>query len=288
MRGVFLIAFVLIYQFIFSDPVLALTLTFDQAPDSVDSDAEFEVNVSLSCSGCKDSYLRAVFFQDGTTNYFGYTQNEKGDWVNSTADKTLYYHLAPDALVEGSWSGKLKAKADLLSDYFGGSGSYQFKVGRYTSANSSATWSSNQATIQINTPTPSPSPVPTATPTAVPTLSPTPSVPPPYQGGGQVGVKTATHTLTPPPTKTVSPPSKVEGGREGVSDVLIASLSATPSIEDESTPSASPSGQVASATTTDDHPVDSFTISAIVITLASLSLFLFRRLRFILKAKALQ
>lgn len=286
MRGVCLIAFILLYPFIFSDPALALGLTVDQAPSSVDGDAEFEVSLSFACSACKDSYFRAVFFPDATTNYFGYTQNDAGDWINTTTDKTLYYHLAPEALVEGSWSGKLRAKVDLAHSNFNGGGPYQFKVGRYTSANSSATWSTNQLTIAVNLSSPTPTSTPTPTPTS--TASPTPT-----RTTTSTRTPTPTATKTPTPTKTATTPAGTKTATPTLTQSLSASpsasVSATPLVIKETADSASAAGDVAGVSTDlPEHPFDSFTISAIVITLISLLLFLIRRLRYILKAKALQ
>ena len=139
----------------------------------------------------------AVFYSSGT-KYFGYTQNNTGDWINTTDDKTLYFHILPEDTIESSWSGKLKVKADLNSSYYGGPGEYNFKIGRYTSAKSSASWSSDIATISIIAPTPTPTEetTPTSTLTSTPTPTSTPALIP-------TSTPEVSHTYTPTPSPQV-------------------------------------------------------------------------------------
>lgn len=162
-------------------------MTISNTPASVDQSQEFSVNVALSCSGCSDSYLRGVFYPSGTS-YFGYTQDNTGNWSNSPGSACLsYYKVSQTDLVGGSWSGTLKFKADKDSTFYNGPGEYLFKVGRYTASCSSPSIWSNETTIAItgSTPTPtsgpltsSPSPTDTPTPTKIPTLTPTPTTKP--------------------------------------------------------------------------------------------------------------
>ena len=67
------------------------SLVISGVPATLDENQEAEITVNLTCTGCStDSHIRGVFFPSGTS-YFGYTQNEKGDWVNLTADCYLYF-----------------------------------------------------------------------------------------------------------------------------------------------------------------------------------------------------
>jgi hypothetical protein len=167
------------------------SLTVDSVPLSIDQAQEFTVNVNFSCSSCStDSYLRGVFYPSGSS-YFGYTQDNSGNWSNAPGGGcTTYFKIAQSDLSSGTWSGTLKVKPDIASSYYNGPGEYLFKVGRYTPSCPSASVWSTEATISITGPTPTPTPAPTNTPTpttvatptstpkltATPTLKPTPSV----------------------------------------------------------------------------------------------------------------
>lgn len=157
----------------------AMSLSFNDSPTSVNEDDQFEVIVSL-ISAPKDTiyYLRGALFEAGKTSYFGYTYNHLNEWHNSPSEATKFFEITTSP--EGSWSGKLKAKADLDSSYFKGEGEYQFKIGRYTSSGNFGSWSENIEVINIlytppPSPSPSPSPNPSPTPTPSPSLIPSPS-----------------------------------------------------------------------------------------------------------------
>ena len=172
---------------------LALTISISNLPMSIDRDQETDVDLFFNCAGCGDSYMRGVFYPSGT-NYFGFTRNNGGSWIGTSADRSLYYAIAKSDLADASWSGKIKVKPDSGDSAYTGPGEYLFKIGRYTSANdSSADWS-NELVIKITGPTPTPSPTfaPTTNPTVAPTKTPTPA-------------PTSTRTPTPSPTKSPSP-----------------------------------------------------------------------------------
>ncbi|MCL4354680.1 hypothetical protein M1349_04425, partial [Patescibacteria group bacterium] len=154
----------------------AVQLSVSDTPLSIDQSNDFEVLVSLLCTGCSsDSYLRGVFYSSGS-NYFGYSKNNDGNWSNATGGGcTSYFKISSsDLSKEGTWSGKLRVKPDIENPFYNGSGEYLFKVGRYTPSCGSPTWSSEK-TITITGPTPVPtnSPVSTNAPTNIPTIAPT-------------------------------------------------------------------------------------------------------------------
>jgi hypothetical protein len=172
-----------------------------------------ELAITASASGFTDGeqiYIKGAFFQNGSTNYFGYTKS--GDtWIkNSTAN------LNQRTIKIGEWDGLLLVKSDFDDSGFKGEGDYSFKVAFYylTSGGnlSSINWSSNAITININAPDPTPTstPEPTNTPTPMPqpknTLTPTP-------------------TRTPTPTKTPTPTVKPSATATSMPS-LIASVSA--------------------------------------------------------------
>jgi len=180
-----------LFYLIYSQQVLAASLSIESTPSTVDQSQEFSTNALLSCSGCSDSYLRGVFYPSGTS-YFGYTQDNSGNWSNSPGSAcTTFYKVLQTDLVNGSWSGTLKFKPDKDSSYYNGPGEYTFKVGRYTSSCSSPSAWSNEVTIAITGPTLTPTP--TSNPTSQTTVNPTP---------------TPTPIKTPTPTKSITPSPK--------------------------------------------------------------------------------
>jgi hypothetical protein len=179
-------------------PVFALTLEFTNPPSSIDQNQEFSVDINLSCSSCGDSYLRGVFFPSGS-NYFGYTKNNKGDWINFPASQAVsYFAVLKDEVKEGSWSGKLVVKPDPSDSAYIGPGLYNFKVGRLTSSGS-VTWS-NPVLITITGPTPTlvpPTSKPTEKPTPISTIViPTPTYTP-VPTSKPTSVVIPTHTFVP-------------------------------------------------------------------------------------------
>lgn len=160
--------------FLLPQNIFAATLSIQNTPSSVNQSDEFSVDVSLGCSGCADSYLRGVFYDSGTS-YFGYTQDNSGNFSNAPGSNcTTFFKIAQSDLVSGSWSGKIKFKPDSSSAYFKGSGEYSFKVGRYTSSCSSPSVWSQEVVIDIVGPTSTPTSAPSATPNFSPTKTPTP------------------------------------------------------------------------------------------------------------------
>ena len=59
--------------------VLAVTLTISDVPTSV-TEEPFSVNVSVDGANPGQNYLRIDLYKEGTTNYFGETENGE-DWV---------------------------------------------------------------------------------------------------------------------------------------------------------------------------------------------------------------
>lgn len=192
--------------FLCPSPVLAATmsLSVSDIPPVVDQFQEFEVEVTLVCGSCADSYLRPVLYPSGT-KYFGYAKNNSGTWTNVPgASCTEYFRIASAEISEGSWSGKLKVKADVDSPYYDGPGEYFFKIGRYTSSCGSPSLWSSETSIAITGPSPTNTPTPTtgvtSTSTPSPTTAATPSPTDTYRG------ETMTLTPTPHAVKTKNKP----------------------------------------------------------------------------------
>lgn len=137
---------------------------------------EEEANITTALSGFTDGetiYIKGAFYQDGTTNYFGYTKS--GDsWIKNGSSST-----AQKQVKVGEWDGKLNVKSDFADSGFKGEGEYKFKVGFYyiTSGGnlSSVNWSANVLDFNISEPDPSPSPMPSPTPTPIQSTAKSPS-----------------------------------------------------------------------------------------------------------------
>lgn len=233
------ILFLFLLAFLLFPPIaLAASLSITNAPSVVDQFQEFEIDVSLSCSGCGDSFLRGVFYPSGT-NYFGYTYDNSGNWSNASGSNcTTFFKVAQSDLEGGAWNGKIKVKTDIDSSYYKGPDEYFFKVGRYTSSCGSPIWSS-EATLIITGPSPTPTLVPTITALSTPTNSPTPtrtSTPTKTPSPTPISKPTATPKVTqaPSPTPTVPKMAVQESFEEekedvGPTSILGEMVSASPS-----------------------------------------------------------
>ncbi|MCL5435386.1 MAG: hypothetical protein M1405_03285 [Patescibacteria group bacterium] len=138
-----------------------------------------DATITASASGFTDGeliYIKGAFYQDGSTNYFGYTKN--GDnWIKNGDSTTSQKQIKI-----GDWDNKIVVESDFLDSGYKGESGYKFKVGFYyiTSGGnlSSVNWSSNSLDINLNEPDPAPTPTPisqnTPTLTPAPTKSPTP------------------------------------------------------------------------------------------------------------------
>lgn len=137
--------------------------------------------VNASPSGFTDGesiYLKGAFYQEGSTNYFGYTKKDD-NWIKN-GDSTLNQR----SIKIGGWDKNIFVKSDFSDSGYKGEGGYKFKIGFYyltsTGNPSSVNWS-NVLDINLNEPDPTPTPTgipintpePTNAPTSEPTIEPT-------------------------------------------------------------------------------------------------------------------
>lgn len=216
----FFIAVSLFLVIIFPQNILAATVEFSSAPGSFDKEQEAFLDIKISGAAANTlNYLRAAFYPDSTTSYFGHTFNHLNDWYNGASPIDPKKFLQIQISGEGTWSGKMKIKPDISSSYFKGNGSYLLKIGRYTANGSSVSdWSSSvEVTITGTNPTLTPtSQPPTLTNTPIPTKSPTPA------------------TKTPTTTKTSLSPTPLDEPTEKPSSVL--GLSSSEKVKEEKKP----------------------------------------------------
>ena len=171
-----------------------------------------EVTISASASGFTDGetiYIKGALYQEGSTNYFGYTKKDS-DWIKNGETTTNQR-----SVIIGQWDQNLVVKSDFTDSGFKGEGDYKLKVGFYymTSGGnlSGVNWSNNNVTVSLNEPDPTPSnsPTPTNTPTNTPANTPT---------SAHTPTSTPKPTATPTPTKEVTPtPEQGQTGR-GIDD----------------------------------------------------------------------
>ncbi|MEK7061531.1 MAG: hypothetical protein AAB954_02620 [Patescibacteria group bacterium] len=179
--------------------VFAITLVISNPVISND-----EVTVDVNVSGLSSmNYLQGMFTQSTINpSYFGYTQNNIGDWYKYSGSYTkeeiqlTFFSFTPQ---DSSWSGQLKIKNDPADPDYIGPGTYVLRVKRYTGGSDSSAQTSNDLSVDLayvfptSTPTETPTSVPN--PTNTPTATPNP---------------TATPTKTPTPTKSPTPRPTVE------------------------------------------------------------------------------
>lgn len=169
-----------------------MTITSDKT--SLFGDEEMTITASVSgFTPGETIYIKGAFYQEGSTNYFGYTRN--GDsWIKNGDTSTNQRSIVVD-----SWDGNLSVKSDFADSGYKGEGEYKVKVGFYYTTSggnpSSVNWTSNTVTVSLNEPDPTPTSTPTPTPTPQPTATPTPT-----------SVPTKTPTLTPTPKLTATAP----------------------------------------------------------------------------------
>lgn len=165
------LGFIILFFFLFSPSLAyaARSLSITSNKSALFGEEEMIVNVA-SLSGFTNGetiYIKGAFYQDGSTNYFGYSKNGES-WIkngDSTANQKK--------IKIGDWDGNVTIKTDFADSGYVGEGGYKLKLGFYylTSGGnfSSVNWSSNSLDINISEPDP------TATPTQVPTTKPEPT-----------------------------------------------------------------------------------------------------------------
>lgn len=209
----------------------SVVITLDK--DSIKGEDEVRISASLSGFLADETIkIKGAFFQEGSSNYFGYTKN--GDaWIkcgDATANQ-MEVNLS-------QWNNQLTLRSDFGDSGFSGEGEYRVKIGYYSKSSSgtygSVSWS-NSLPIIINLPDPTPTPIPTSTPpptpTKIPTLTVAPTYPPPTQtptAPQEQSTRTPSPTL--PPTGIRQIPSRVSPSSQGVFPDVLGS-SEEPTIE---------------------------------------------------------
>lgn len=190
----------------FFHPDVFAAISFSISNPQAEADGiTFDISVTgLTSSSCQNGvcYLQAVFTKPDTPRGFGFTKNKNGDWIEYNGSPeteyiaTMFYSFTPQ---EGSWSGKLTAKANGSDPDYSGPGSYLMKALRYSGKSTSAAGESNSISVSVVWPTLSPTPTLTPPPTDTPTHTPTPL------SSSNTPTSTSTVTGTSTPTETITP-----------------------------------------------------------------------------------
>lgn len=142
-------------------------------PSSINSDQSFQTKVEISgLTPNTKYYLKGAFYKSGSSNYFGKTK-VGSDWIKNSS--TYSNQLAFTSDNDGKFNQNIEIMPDSDDSGLSGSGSYLFKVARYTSSGSGPTWSNEQsininlisASISQSSSSKTPSPTPMASTTIV-------------------------------------------------------------------------------------------------------------------------
>jgi hypothetical protein len=137
----------------------------------ITSDEQFLVDVSLQNLDPSTNYfIKAAFFKEGSTNYFGKTL-VGGSWVKNSSTYSSQVLITTDN--SGSYNGSLQIMVDMDDSGYDGSGDYKLKIGRYNSAGSGPTWSNILGLYidNVAVPTNSPSASPKSSTSPIPSIS---------------------------------------------------------------------------------------------------------------------
>lgn len=164
----------LLLLFVFSSPVHAVTVSILNAPSTIDQN-DFTLTASVSGAQAGTNYLRVDLYKDGTTNYFGETNNGNS-WV-SGSDGTTYFPIITQA--NTPWVGIIEGRiGNPSAGEYDGTGNYRLRLRRYTaSGNSGSSDTLDSVPVTILFPTPTLPPTNTPIPLHTPTPTPTPKMP---------------------------------------------------------------------------------------------------------------
>lgn len=211
-----IVIIVLVLLFSFPKNVLAVSVTINTHPDSISSNDQFTVNISVAGADAGKNYIRLQLYKDGSTKYFGETYN--GNTWYRDSDGTQYFPI--DVVAGTTWTGDVQGRfGSPSSAEYDGQGTYKLRIQRYTSSGSVGSEDENASSVtqSISVPTPTPTPTATPTPTHTPTPSPTPT---PTKSPTPTTAPASTPTPTPSKlTPTIKP--TIDPNREGGTDSAI-------------------------------------------------------------------
>lgn len=211
---------------IFPKNSLAASASLSSNQSQIGQGDEYTVTINLSVNVANGTnyFLRGTFYQTGTTNYCGYTYNGT-DWYNGPyTTNSGWLKLFPITIGNSSWSGTLKAKLDTQDPGCNGSGTYNFKIERFTNSGNGTFDSQNEQSITVVIPTATLTPAPTSTPTPPPATNTSfPTSIPTTRSSATSTIKPSSIVATIPISLPINPTIT-----SASSEVLGSSISATP------------------------------------------------------------
>lgn len=235
-KALFVIWCLLFSHYYFSSEAYAASVTLTNLSSdkisSTDQEVEVSVKLTIDVATGTNYYLRGVFYQDGTHNYCGFTWNGSEWYSGPYTVNEGWKKFLPVSIASSSAETDLKAKLDQQDSGCKQSGTYKFKVERFTSSGSGSFDSQNELTYLIDIPTisPAPSASPTVKPSAVvkssATVKPLPTNTPGKSSASSTPVSVATNT----------PAVKISAGQTAISSTIsqavlgITADAVTPSI----------------------------------------------------------
>ncbi len=121
-----------------------MDLILSNVPTEAEQEQEFTVHFYYECLGCsKDAkyYLRACFYEDGSSNYSGCIKNHQDSWVCGSQEVLNYKEISLDS--EGIWEGDLKIKSEVTGNLF-------LKVKRYTQGGDGSKETNSEALLILD------------------------------------------------------------------------------------------------------------------------------------------
>lgn len=217
-QAIFLATFI-ISLFVFTSEIKAVEFSISN-PKVDGQDITFDAVIAdLSASSCPNAkcYLQGAIRMEGKNNYFGFTKNNSGEWIeyvsstnkNFITEKFLYCEVTADK--ECKTTVSMRFNND--DPHYYGQGNYEIKLKRYSGeSDNSAGEDAGPINISLSvatpeptaSPTPTPSPTPSPSPTATPTKSPTPTPTPTKK-------PTSTPSPSPSPDQSNSPAPTILG-----------------------------------------------------------------------------
>lgn len=178
MSKIFVFSLTFLLFIIAAKNAYAVTVKITDYPQTITQDS-FTITASVEGAQAGTNYLRVDLYREGTSSYFGETNNS-ADWYNGS-DGKQYFSINIQS--GQTWSGQVQARVENPpSSEYSGPGTYKIRIRRYTSSGNQGGEDANNSavttTIDIAAPSPafSPSPSQTSThSTSTSTKSPSPT-----------------------------------------------------------------------------------------------------------------
>jgi hypothetical protein len=181
--NILVIGFFLAFFFLFPRITFAANITLSESnrTEITEKNQEYQIKVAISINASDGTiyYLRGVFYKEGSNDYCGFTWNGSSWFSGPYSTSENWKNFLKIEIASSSAATILKAKVDPDDNGCKQSGSYRFKVQRFTQSGSGTFDTQNEQSLNINIPLatliPTNTPHPTSTPKVTNTKTPTPT-----------------------------------------------------------------------------------------------------------------